>query len=958
MKKPLLIFSGLFVLVTSIWFIQTKNSIVHLIKEVTERESEEEEEKESGVDKQLSMWFLARAYPDPYCLGKKYLEGWEQAIAIRNTQENTRLSNLNGGSWQSIGPSQTIGGRILCIAVNPIKSTSIIVGSASGGMWRTYDGGNNWQPIVTHQPVLGVSSVVYNPSDTSIIYAGTGEVYRVDSTGTTPNPGNTGFNVWKTRGTYGIGILKYAGGVWTTVLNKTTDQLFAIQTIKIDPANANIVYACATDGLYKSTNAGANWTRILDATYVTDVVINGSNIVASVGNLGNTVKGIYKSTNGGTSFTKVTTGLPASFQGFIKFAWLSGNTIFATIGVSKTATTEIYRSTDFGSTWAGLSSTSHTQWQYWCAHTVAINPFNTDQLIFGGVKAYTYTVSNTTKSSALSVHDDIHDIEFDPVNTGTVYLAGDGGMYKSTNSGTSWNKINNGLAATQFYASLGVSTTNATLFVGGLQDNGQVMYNGSTWTMLSYGGGDGTSCAIDPSNNSNILASRDARQIFRSSNGGSTGSAVTTYWGSSADSRTGFVAPIAFSASNSTIVYQGSDNLHKSTNSGASFSNDTYSTATNYIDAKNKTAITLAVSPTNPNKVYVSTSNFAQYDNDVDNLYVTGTPNVLKTTTGNTPFTSIMGTGANTLPNRFVMDFAISKTYDDSVFAAIGGFGTSHVYVTGDGGANWKPVGTGLPDVPFNAVMIDAINPQVLYAAGDMGIYVSPNRGVTWYDYNGGLWDAVQVMDIQPTADGKLVIATHGKGAFLGPRYTAGVLPVTLTSFTGRTAARQNELQWSVSDESALSHYELERSSDGGLFTQIASVQAFNQRAAHGYNYNDALTGTSLSVTKWYYRLKIINANGNYTYSGTVVLDRPAVQTIRMLSNPFQNKIEVIVNTHESVLLNLYDASGKLIRRKEYKTTAGTIVCAFDDVSTLSGGVYFLEAVVDRKRFTEKLIKN
>lgn len=110
--------------------------------------------------------------------------------------------------------------------------------------------------------------------------------------------------------------------------------------------------------------------------------------------------------------------------------------------------------------------------------------------------------------------------------------------------------------------------------IGGLQDNGQVLYNGTQWNQVSWAGGDGTCCAIDPSNHNNMLASRDAKQVFRSTDGGGSGGAVTNYWGFAADSRTGFIAPLAFSKSSPTTVYLASDNLHKSTNSGGSFTND------------------------------------------------------------------------------------------------------------------------------------------------------------------------------------------------------------------------------------------------------------------------------------------------------------------------------------------------------------------------------------------------
>jgi photosystem II stability/assembly factor-like uncharacterized protein len=959
MKKPITLLLGASLCLFILFLASERKVFTSFFENEEEYENEEEHEKESGVSGQMMSWFTARAYPDPYYLNDKYMNGWLQAEAIRKQQTASRNGRLLSGMWNGIGPGNNIGGRILTLAIDPNNSNKLFAGSASGGIWKSTNGGSSWAEVVTGLPVLGVASIIIHPTNSNIIYAGTGEVYRVDSTSGTPNPGNTGFSVWKTRGTYGIGIIKSTdGGVtWSQVLSRSTSQLFAIQTLRFDPSNSNTVYACATDGLYRSTDAGSSWSKILNLTYVTDVVINGTSLVAAVGNLGNTMKGIYKSTNNGSSWTKITSasGLPASFQGFIKFGYVSSdpNTIVASIGVSEASgVNEIYKSTNFGTSWAAQSSSTHCQWQYWCAHDVAINPFATDSLVFGGVDCYKYRISTSVKSSAFSIHDDIHDIQFDEAKRGTLYICCDGGVYKSINGGTSFSQINSGLNATQFYASIGVSTTDPSFYAGGLQDNGQVVYNGSSWTTVSGVGGDGTACAIDPGNNANVLVSRDARGVYKSVNGGSSASTAASYWGSVADSRTAFAAPIAYSKSNPSIVYLGSDNLHKSTNGGSSFSNNSYSTANNYIDALHKTAITIAVSPTNSNKVYVSTSNFAQYDNDVDNLYLTGTPNVLKTTTGNTPFSSIMGSGANMLPDRFIMDFAISNNNDDSVFVAVGGFGTAHVYVTGDGGANWIAKGTGLPDVPFNAVLIDPVNPQVIYAAGDLGVYVSPNRGNTWYDFNNGFWDATQVVDLQATADNQLIAATHGKGVFVGPRYS-GILPVSILSFTGEVLPTSNKLKWSVAQELNVQDYEIERSLNGTDFKKIASVKASN--AAY-YNYTDFLSADQ----SYYYRLKTVDRDGSYDYSGVVYLRRSAKEAVQVLSNPFANdiKIKFTVSQNDKVQISLYDAGGKLVRREQARISNGQSVYTLDNLANLPGGTYYLEAIVNNQRWRQKLLKH
>lgn len=733
-----------------------------------ERPGGEEYEKESGPDRQLMSLWWQRAYPDPGNINEKFYNGWLQAKAMQDA-ELYRQQDINGfrGNWMGIGPSQNIGGRILCLAIDPRNGNNLFAGSASGGIWRSSTGGTGttaWRPIQTGFPLLGVSSIIIDPANSNIIYAGTGEVYRADTS-------NIGFNVWKARGTYGIGIIKSIdnGNSWTQVFNKSMSGLFGVQMLKFDPLNSNIVYACTTDGLYRSLNAGSSWTCILNKIYVTDVAIHPTNtnqLVVAVGNLQNTDKGIYRSTDGGATWTKITAGLPASIEGFIRLDNVSAspNVIVASIGRSAgTSQNELYRSTDFGVTWSVLSNSNHCQYQFWFAHDVALNPSDANHLMMGGVPLYSFRLPSS-RTSIGGVHADIHDIEFDPSNNNNVYVACDGGVYKSVNGGTSFSMINGGLQAVQFYASLAVSPGNPNIIIGGLQDNGVVRYNGSGWT--SVAGGDGGPCVFHPTNSSTVFASNDARRLMRSTNGGTSfPSEVLSSWAFAADSRTGFMAPVAISRSNPSIVYVASDNLHKSTSGGTagSWTGNSYTSATNYIEARNKTAIALAVSPVNANKLYVSTSPFAQYDNDVNNLYVNMPPNILKTINGGLSFTSIK----NTLPDRFVMDFAISPSNDDSVWIVLGGFGTSHVYVSGNGGATWTNRGVGLPDVPHNAIMIDPRDPSIIYVGNDVGVYVSSNRGLTWSDYNFGLWDATLVMDLVPTSNNKIVAATHGKGVFI-----------------------------------------------------------------------------------------------------------------------------------------------------------------------------------------------
>jgi hypothetical protein len=950
----------------------------NLEKEFEERESEneaEEKEEESGADKQLSMWFQARAYPEPYNLNEKYQRAWEQEKKLREEGNRIATRTNSAANWASLGPSSNggtlIGGRIKCIAIDPNNTNNLWAGSASGGIWKSTNAGTSWTSVPTGLHVLGVSSILVDPAASNTIYAGTGEVYRVDTS-------NIGFNVWKARGTYGIGIIKSTdGGVsWSQVMVKNTAQMFAIQNLMFDPTTSNTIYACATDGLYRSTNNGINWSQILAKTYVKDIAINPTNtnqIVVSIGNMVNSDKGIYRTINGNTAapaWTKITSGLPASFEGSILLDNAGATELVASIGMSSSTAAsnrEVYRSTDFGTTWAvvggttATTTTNHCSYQFWFAHTVAINPFFTDSIMFGGVGLYRYKVSTTALATVSGVHSDNHDIKFDPINRGRIYVCCDGGIYKSTNGGSTFTAINSGLNATQFYASLGVSTTTANKMIGGLQDNGQVMYNGTQWNSISWGGGDGTSCAIDPSSDLNILASRDAKQVFRSTNGGTTGGSVTAYWGFSADSRTGFVAPLAFSKSSPTTVYLASDNLHKSTNGGGTFTNDAFATATNYIEAQNKTAIALAVSATNANKVYVSTSPFAQKDNDVSGLIITGQPNILKTTTGGTPFASIKGT----LPDRFVQDIAISPTNDDSVFIVLGGFGTAHVYVTGNGGTSWTALGgigssgrtsAVLPDVPFNAIVFDPVNSNIIYAGSDFGVYVSADRGASWLDYNTGFTDVNLVMDLQISADGKLVAATHGKGVFKSNLFTGTTLPATLINFSGIRQNNLNELQWTVAQELNLLNYELERSNDGIHYTTVAKIAPRNSQVQTTYNYNDAVSAAN---AEYYYRLKINNDNGTYSYSAVIFIRVVSKNKFAVVGNPFTDYVllQYTLAKDQKIKADLFSSTGALLRKEEYMATAGNGSYTLNGLGSYPSGVYYLKIESGTERQTFRLVK-
>lgn len=488
--------------------------------------------------------------------------------------------------------------------------------------------------------------------------------------------------------------------------------------------------------------------------------------------------------------------------------------------------------------------------------------------------------------------------------------------------------------------------------IGGLQDNGVVRYNGTSWATVF--GGDGGPSAIAP-NGTTVLASNDARGVRRSLSGTTgTFNNVLSQWAFTADDRTGFMAPVAISKTSSDVQYAASDNIHRTTNGTAASPtwSNTGTSSTNYIEQQRKTAIALAVSPTNSSKIYVSTSNIAQNTTN-DFLWVNGQPNVFRTTTpATTPYSSIKGT----LPDRFVMDFAISPTNDDSVFIALGGFGTSHIYVTGNGGTTWTARGAGLPDVPFNALVFDPVNPKVIYAGCDFGVYVSPDRGQTWVDYNSGFWDATLVMDLQISADNKLIAATHGKGVFRSDLYSGSTLPAKLIDFAGVNKGSYNQLRWVVTEEQNINRYELERSSDGIHYQKVGTKQPQNSMIQVSYTLNDPVSN---GISEYYYRLKTVDNDATFTYSAVIFIRTGINTKLRVLANPFRENIQLqyTAGRDEKISVALFNQAGALVKREDYNATTGTGNYTIYGFDNLSKGIYFLKATCGDYTETFKLMK-
>lgn len=721
------------------------------------------ETSEAGAS--LYWWAFQRAYPGKNIDMRHLSRAFEQQYGKANSATTKAIADENG-TWRSLGP-KNIGGRTLCLAFNPFNSNTLYVGSASGGLWRSFSGGEGqqaWHRVETGYPVLGVAAIAVSPLDSNVMYLGTGEVYNYQNT-------MPGIAIRTTRGSYGIGILKTTDGgqTWSKSLDWSYSDLRGVQQIAINPMNPNTVFAATTEGIFRSQNAGNTWQQVSSVIMATGIHISPADtalLLATHGGIDNdAISGIYRSADAGSSFTKITAGLPESFGGkaALNFSPVNANMVYASVAEPFNSI-GLYRSADAGLTWELINSDDVAKHQGWYSHDVAVNPQNGNELLYVGIDVWKsedagFTFEQKTywynwffgqvpvggpEGPCDYVHGDIHGVYFSPFTENTAYMVTDGGIFRTTNGGECFEGLNGGYQTTQFYANFASSQTDSAFALGGMQDNATAIYTGSdAWTRVI--GGDGLSTAIHPQDPDIVFGSYQYLGLQRSDNGGASFYGIQPPLNS--EDRVNFAAPYELASANPQIMYAGTNFLYRSADAGLSWvrTSDTAPDGENPI-------LTIAIAGNNPDRLYFSTS-----------------PNslppakVFTTTNGGATFQNIT---AN-LPDRLVTDIALHPQNADIAYITLSGFGTPHVYVTENAGTNWTPLTDGLPDVPANTLLIDPNAPEIIYLGNDLGVYYSLNSGNSWQWYGEGLPHLAMVMHLGfSPVNNKLRIATHGNGVY------------------------------------------------------------------------------------------------------------------------------------------------------------------------------------------------
>src|SRR6267143_1882596 len=669
--------------------------------------------------------------------------GYEAALLqSKRVQKDRNLltSSTAATNWVSVNPSglfyartgaNYISGRTNSIAFHPTDSSTFYVGAAGGGVWKTTDGGLHFQPMTDNLSALTCGAVAVDPNNGSVVYVATGELnYSLDSY-------------------YGDGIFKSTdgGNAWTKIATTSLGSYFS--ALVINPQNSSIIHAAGSNGVFKSTDAGTTWANTNNASNVNSLVMDPTNpdvLYIASGGLGQNT--ISKTTDGGASWTILTNGLPPSGTARIALAISASNpsVLYASIanGINF-ALLGLYQTTNGGSLWTlRNSTTNYLGQQGWYDNAVTVSPTNPNLVIVGGLDIYSSTDGGITftqktvwysTSSANFSHADIHFLGY---NRSLFYCGSDGGVYKSSDNGTTWSDMNQTISTLQFQ-SADYDPTNTLRMYGGTQDNDKenTTNGGTLWVQRTTG--DGGYTIVDPVNTNYIYGQYVNGSLHRSNDYGASYSEIRP----SASPGVLFYNPYEMAPGDHNTIVFGRSDLWKTTSAQTATSSSGWSLIASTSTVSGSVS-GIGISYSSTGKIYIGTNN----------------GRILVTTNNG-------GTWTTTSGYQYVSDFAVDSTNDAVCYASFGGFvSAQHVYKTTNSGASWSNATGNLPNIPVNSIALRRTNPRTLFVGTDLGVYESADDGATWVSFNSGL-PAVEVFDLkykEPT--GLLMAATHGRGCY------------------------------------------------------------------------------------------------------------------------------------------------------------------------------------------------
>ncbi len=696
--------------------------------------------------------------------------------------------HLKGLELRNIGPA-IMGGRIDDFAVVESSPSTFYVGTASGGILKTTNNGTTFDPVFDDQLVSSIGDLTLAPSDPQVLYVGTGE------------PNNRQSSSW------GNGVYKTLDG------GRTWQHLGLAEThhigrVLVHPRDSNVVYVAALGrlwgaskdrGLYKTTDGGRTWTNtkfVDEDTGFVDVAMDAGSpdtlYAASYQrrrtpfgfNGGGPGSAIWKTIDGGASWTKLTKGLPEGELGRIGLAVYQRepNVVYALVEHAKEG--GIYRSDDRGESFSKLSATNPRPSYY---SKIRIDP-NSDRRVWvlGAPMFTSEDGGRTFKTDVVDkIHGDFHALWIDPANSDHMLLGSDGGIHVSYDRGRTWDFVNT-VPLAQFYE-VALDNQRPYHVYGGLQDNGSWSAPSRTlhrrgiandeWVRV--GGGDGFYCVPDPADPDVVYVESQDGNVARLHRASGQRRIIRPEPKAGEKYRFNWNSPIVVSPHDNKTVYYGGNRVFGSRDRGDNWtivspdltsSDNVERDATPIFGKPAKellsrndgvvhwgTVTTLAESPLKAGVLWAGT--------DDGNLQ-------LSRDSGAT-FTNLTARVPGVPRGTYVSRVEPSRTGEGAAYVSFDGHRANdfavYLFFTSDYGQTWKSVASNLPaGGTLSVVREHPKNPDVLFAGSERGLWVSWDRGGSWFALRGKNFPTVPVDDIQIHArDNDLVLGTHGRGVWI-----------------------------------------------------------------------------------------------------------------------------------------------------------------------------------------------
>ena len=688
-------------------------------------------------------------------------------------------AQFNGLKWRLVGPFR--GGRVEAVAGLPDDPNVYYFGAVAGGLWKTTDGGTTWKPIFDHESNLSIGAIGIAPSDHNVIYVGTGEPCLRNNI------------------TFGNGMYKSTdgGGTWKHIGLEDTQH---ISKVLVDPHNPNIVFVAAVGhasgpnaerGVFRSDDGGKTWNKVLykdDKTAAVDLVFDPTNSqvlyvalyqenrspwMLNGGGLGG---GIYKSTDGGTTWTHLEGhGLPEGLSGRIGIAVSADpNRIYALVEAKVNG--GMYRSDNSGADWQLVNGDHNLSQRPWYFSHIFADPKNPDVVYSLAYRMLHSIDGGHTFTKMEAPHGDHHALWIDPNNPKRMINGNDGGAAVTVNGGETWSSEDNQPTAQFYHVTAdnrfryyiyGAQQDNTTVAIASRTDHG--MIDRSDW--YAVGGGESGYIAPDPHDPDIVIAGAYAGTLTRFDH--RTGQTqMISPWpqfmdglhASQVERRFNWTSPTVFSRHEANTIYNGAEVVFKSTNGGMSWKvispdltrNDKSKqgssggpvtkddAGTEYYD----TIFTIAESPVAKDLIWVGS------DDGLIHITRDGGKNWANVTPKGSPEWGRVDLIDASPHAPEVAYAAIDRHLLDDF--------RPYVYVTSDFGRNWTPITGGLPNNAYvHAVREDPVRKGLLFAATELGVFVSFDNGVNWQPLQLNL-PAAPVNDLI-VKNNDLVVATHGR---------------------------------------------------------------------------------------------------------------------------------------------------------------------------------------------------